>query len=42
MLPRPAVASGVTLRVAQNACYEALSLALKEGQVFAALTGPEG
>lgn len=31
-----------TLRKAQNACYEALSLALKEGQVFAALTGPEG
>lgn len=42
MLPRPPAASGLTLRVAQNACYEALSLALKEGQVFAALTGPEG
>ena len=42
MLPRPAEASGLTLRVVQNACYEALSLALKEGQVFAALTGPEG
>ena len=42
MLPRPAAASGLTLRVAQNACYEALSLALKEGEVFAALTGPQG
>ena len=31
-----------TLRAVQNACYEALSLALKEGHVFAALTGPEG
>ena len=41
-LPRPAPAAGLTLRMAQNACYEALSLALKEGQVFAALTGPEG
>ena len=30
------------LRPAQHACYEALSLALKEGHVFAALTGPEG
>lgn len=42
MLSRPAAVSGLTLRVAQNACYEALSLALKEGQVFAALTGPAG
>lgn len=42
MLPRPAPAAVPTLRMAQNACYEALSLALKEGQVFAALTGPEG
>ena len=43
MLPRPAAAASLpTLRMAQNACYEALSLALKEGQVFAALTGPEG
>lgn len=42
MLPRPAPAAAPTLRMAQNACYEALSLALKEGQVFAALTGPEG
>ncbi|MGI4795276.1 MAG: AAA family ATPase [Janthinobacterium lividum] len=41
MLPPPPAVSGLTLRVAQNACYEALSLALKEGQVFAALTGPE-
>ena len=41
MLPSPTTVSGLTLRVAQNACYEALSLALKEGQVFAALTGPE-
>ena len=38
----PTAKNGLTLRVAQNACYEALSLALKEGQVFAALTGPEG
>ncbi len=42
-LPAPAPAvSRPTLRTTQNACYEALSLALKEGQVFAALTGPEG
>ena len=40
--PRPADAAPVTLRTAQNACYEALSLALKEGHVFAALTGPDG
>ena len=31
-----------TLRTSQNACYEALGLALKEGHVFAALTGPAG
>lgn len=42
MLPRAAAIAVPTLRMAQNACYEALSLALKEGQVFAALTGPEG
>lgn len=41
-MPRSTTVSGLTLRVAQSACYEALSLALKEGQVFAALTGPEG
>ncbi len=41
-LPAPAIDQTPTLRTAQNACYEALSLALKEGHVFAALTGPEG
>ena len=44
-LPGPApapIAPTPTLRTAQNACYEALGLALKEGHVFAALTGPEG
>jgi hypothetical protein len=44
-LPAPAQPAAPvipTLRTAQNACYEALSLALKEGHVFAALTGPEG
>ena len=44
-LPAPAravVPALPPLRTVQNACYEALSLALKEGHVFAALTGPEG
>ena len=40
--PRLASQPSPTLRTSQNACYEALSLALKEGHVFAALTGPEG
>ena len=40
--PREPDVAGPTLRTSQNACYEALSLALKEGQVFAALTGPVG
>lgn len=39
---QPAAPAIPTLRTAQNACYEALSLALQEGHVFAALTGPEG
>ncbi|MDT7950888.1 MAG: hypothetical protein RQ966_05220 [Acetobacteraceae bacterium] len=41
-LPRPATPALPALRTTQNACYEALSLALKEGHVFAALTGPGG
>lgn len=32
----------VPLQAAQRACYEALGLALQEGHVFAAVTGPEG
>ena len=41
--PQPrASADPLPLRTAQHACYEALGLALTEGQVFAAVTGPEG
>lgn len=44
--PGPAALRGspapVQLRSAQKASYDALALALKEGNVFAALTGPEG
>ena len=32
----------VPLQPAQRACYEALALALQEGHVFSAVTGPEG
>ena len=40
--PAPEVVpTPVTFRRAQHACYEALGLALKEGQVFAAVTGPQ-
>lgn len=47
-VPLPRLAAPVTaarlppLRPAQRACYDALSLALKEGRVFAAVTGPAG
>lgn len=46
--PPPQVEPGASvedpqpLRRSQRACYEAFSLALKEGNVFAAMTGPAG
>ena len=39
--PSPAAMPAVPLQPAQRACYEALGLALQEGHVFAAMTGPE-
>ncbi len=41
-LAAPTAPSVPPLRPAQRACYDALGLAMREGYVFAALTGPAG